>query len=450
MAEWLKIGWLVMSLAGLGIQIQAQEASSDLQLEDAQVVQRVDEFGVEEALLVGTLHNAGTVAYGNINLFAEGLDADSEAIAEGFGYVVDACGTALIDIPLAPQQTRRFALKLDIYGEGELSEWIFEPSAQALPDYQAPDDSLPTGIQRLSAEEVVSVEWQEDGSLLTGVGCAGSVFTDLTWSSIAPDGTTNPLDAHPNASFVTDALIERVGINQVTQQGGGKNPALFARSFLTMPTFTRRAVWHTDLHDLYTMERDGQFLRRVETGLYQYSLQGFVWSPEDNFVAAYFGAFGEEVRYFTASADGVRLSPSLLNNPPSRTMPALTNDGRSVIIGATLEEQTGYWLVDLARLRPELLFEVDILAGNNYPAPAYWRADAQTRYLYVIRPEGERVVLERYHFETGERAVLYDDLGFLRLRDDERAWAWLSPDGTQLAVGRSGRDGGLWRIDLGE
>ncbi|MFN8451650.1 MAG: hypothetical protein U0521_24435 [Anaerolineae bacterium] len=38
----------------------------------------------------------------------------------------------------------------------------------------------------------------------------------------------------------------------------------------------------------------------------------------------------------------------------------------------------------------------------------------------------------------------------LKLADDERAWWWLSPDESQIALAADGVNGGLWLIDLTE
>ena len=428
--------------------VMAQDAARDLQVEgELTLVQFTDSFGLEARNLRGTLHNAGSLAYSGVTLVAEGYDADDQAIAEAFGYLVDACGSALVDLALQPNESRPFALKVDQYAEGEIVRWELSISGQGQ-DAASDPPPLSDGFRQFSSSEVVAVEWAADSSsFLYGVGCHGNIFTAHQWSSYdVQANSTEALESHPNTTQVTEAMIARAGIIQITQTGGGTNPQLLESSFLTMPSFSTRALFQTDLHDLYTTERDGRFRRRVQTGLYQYSLQGFVWSTANNFVALYFGGFGEDVRYFTASDQGGALSPRLLNNPPSRTIPGLKEDGRAVIIGTTLNEQTGYFLHDFARNRTNLLYEA-YLPSNNYPAPQFRRIGSGL--LYVVRPSSPdgTTILECFALDSADPVILAE-LPFMALRDDERAWAWLSPNGAWLALGRSGAQGGGWLIDL--
>jgi len=439
----------LITIALLATLALAQDASKDLLVEgETELIPFIDDFGLSALSLRGTLHNTGQEAYGGISLLADGFAANGEAIAEAFGYLVDACGGALVDLAMQPDERRPFALKVDQYAEGEIARWEVFSTGQPQETAPAPAP-LPDGLRQFSPREVVAVEWAEDSaSFLYGIGCQGRIFTDHTWASydVAARRST-ALEAHPNAAQVTDEMIERAGILQVTQTGGGQNPQLLATSFLTMPSFSTRAIFQTDLHDLYTTERDGRFRRIVQTDLYQYSLQGFVWSQADAFLALYFGGLGEEVRYFTANEQGGALSPRLLNNPPSRTIPGITDDGRAVIIGATLEEQTGYVLHDFTRGSSTLLYEA-VLPGNNYPAPQ-WRSVDDERLLYVIRPPlpDAAPVLECFSVGAAGPSTLAE-LPFMALRDDERAWAWLSPNGAWLALGKSGAQGGGWLIDL--
>jgi len=447
MPRYLVLAFLALFFTNLSL---AQDAADDLQVEgETTLVQFTDSFGLEALSLRGTLRNAGRQAISGITLLAEGFDADDQAIAEAFGYLVDACGSALVDLALQPNESRPFALKVDQYAEGEPVRWDFTISGQAQ-DAALAAPPLPDGLRQFSSREVVAVEWASNSSsFLYGVGCQGRIFTAHEWGRYdVQTGQSTALEAHPNAAQVTQAMIDRAAINQITQTGGGVNPQLLESSFLTMPSFTTRAIFQTDLHDLYTSERDGRFRRIVQTGLYQYSLQGFVWSPANTFAALYFGGFGEDVRYFTASDQGGTLSPRLLNNPPSRTIPGLTEDGRAVIIGTTRDGQTGYFLHDFARNRTTLLYEAH-LPGNNYPAPQF-RSASSTRLLYVVRPSSPDgpPILECFALDSSGPSTLAE-LPFMALRDDERAWAWLSPDGSWLALGKSGAQGGGWLIDLG-
>jgi hypothetical protein len=157
------------------------------------------------------------------------------------------------------------------------------------------------------------------------------------------------------------------------------------------------------------------------------------------------------VYYFTASANESLISALLPDNTPSVTVPGLTDDARSVIISGTFEDAAGeekraYWLSSVITQQRELLFEVDELTGNNYPAPAYFRKDASTRYIYVIRPLDGLTTLQCFYHE-GEELTTLTQLP-LQLSSDERAWSWLSEDNRSLAVAANGDHGGLWVVDL--
>jgi hypothetical protein len=126
-------------------------------------------------------------------------------------------------------------------------------------------------------------------------------------------------------------------------------------------------------------------------------------------------------------------------------------DARRVIISGEFDDGSrdvvkGYWLSSVVSQQRELLFEVDELPGNNYPAPAYYRKDDNTRYIYVIRPIDGQAALQCYFRERGDLHTLTELP--LQLENDERAWSWLSPDYNWLAVGANGTHGGLWLVDL--
>ncbi|MCA9882524.1 MAG: hypothetical protein KC708_06120 [Anaerolineae bacterium] len=422
----------------------------DLTVTETQLLERVDAFGLETTLLTGMIENSGDVAYGSLTLFADVLDDNGEVIGEAFGYLTNQCGVALTDVAIAPGASRYFEASVDLFAEGEPDEYEFFIEADEIDDDSLLDIET-QGVIQVSDREVVLVEWESETSLRYGVGCDGDVFTEYDWFHYdLASGETEALDASPNEAFITNAFLQQTGITQVTQSRE-QDPQLYFTSFLTFPTQTPRIIYQTDLHNLITSERDGSFKRVVNTNLYQYSLQGFVWSPLANFVAYYFGAFGEPVRYLTAQANGAMISGPLQNQDPSQTVPGLTDDGRRVIITGTYpnaegEDVTGYYFRSVVSGVVEFMFEAENIPGNNYPAPAYFRKDDNTRYIYIVRDIDEQPSLQCFYREESELHTLTPLP--ISLQDDERAWTFLSPENNMLALATNGRNGGLWLIDL--
>lgn len=87
-------------------------------------------------------------------------------------------------------------------------------------------------------------------------------------------------------------------------------------------------------------------------------------------------------------------------------------------------------------------------AGNNFPAPLLIE-NPETElisHIYVARLEAGEALLQCYNRDQNE---LHDLAPLpLNLADDERAWWWMSPDETQIALAADGVSGGLWLIDL--
>jgi len=425
----------------------------DLETNRVEIQMQINAFGIEEQIMVGNVLNTGDVAYDNVQVFADIFDEDDEIIGEAFGFLADQCGEAILDAPLQPGQSRRFLASVDIFEEAEVDDWeIFLQGTEVDPE-EAPERDVADGISQVAQGEVVRVEWEDDDTLRYGIGCDDGLFTDYDWYRYrVAQGIITPLDESPNAQYITDAFLLQTGINQLTQSGENDS-SLINNSYLTFPTQSTRIVYQNDIYTVFTSEVDGSFKRIIHTRLSQFSLQGYVWSPEGNFVATYFGAYGEPVQYFTASASQGLISALLPNNTPSVTMPGITDDGRSVIIGGTFGDSegndvTGYWLSSAITQQREFLYEVDELPGNNYPAPAYYRNDASTRFIYVIRPVDDVPTLECFYREGSELYTL-SELP-LQLDTDERAWSFLSPDSTKLAIAANGDHGGLWIVDLEE
>jgi len=443
----------LIAVVALGVVAFAQNIDDDLEAENVRVIARTDAFGLLEEVVIGDLRNNGDVAYANLNVYGDVLDEDGEIIGEAFGFIVDQCGSAILDFPLQPGRAQRFVATLDIFEEGQVDEIEIIAEGEAVdPEERSMPDDL-TGVTQVTDAEVVRVEWEDENTLRYGVGCDQDVFTNYDWFryDIEAEESTM-LDANPNEEYITEAFINQTGITQGTQSFE-EEEGLFERSRLTFPTQSDRIVYQTDIHTVFTAEVDGSFKRTIHQTLSQFTLQGFVWSPAGNFVAYYFGAFGEPVQYFTASAESGLISALLQNNTPSVTIPGLYNDGRQVIISGTFpnaegEQVTGYYLSSPITQQRELLFEADELPGNNYPAPVYYRLDDTTRYIYVVRPVEDQTLLQCYHME-GEELTTLTELP-LDLEPGERAWSFASPDYNTLAIAANGNHSGLWLVDLNE
>ncbi len=426
-----------------------------LVVDNLRVETQVDVYGIEQQVLLGDVTNNDTVAYSDVTLTGDVLNAEEEIIGEAFGYIVNACGVALLDDPLQPNETAVFALPLDLYSEFEGDAAIpetFEVQASGIEttvEGNATNEAI-EGVNQISASEVVAVEWVASDVLLYGVGCDERIFTSYQWSryDLTTERSTR-LAANPNETFITEQTITATGVTRLTANRQLNDPTLLTRSFYSFIPNTTRIIWQNDKHDLYTAERDGSTGRReVHTFLHQYSLRGFVFSPDENFLAYYFGAYGEPVRYLTSTPNGSLQSDVITRNQMSSTVPGLQYDARRVIISGTLDGITGYYFQSAQTPQKELLFEIpeEELAGNNYPAPAYFRRDDETRFIYIIRPIEGQATLQCYHYE-GKTLTTVTPLP-LQLATDERAWAWLSPDGSQLAIAANGRHAGLWLVDI--
>jgi len=430
--------------------IFAQDDVMDaIQPQNTQLEMIVDAFGIEQQILVGELRNDGTEAYSDITLFVELYDSGDELIGEGFGYPVNACGAIIDDYPLQPNLYQAFRADLDLFElDSEISRYEFIINATPT-EAETPIAIDSNAITEVATDEVVHVEWLDNNTVRYGIGCANELFTRHNWATydVSAEEITE-LDAHPDAVNITGLMIQQTQINTVTQ-AQVQNPDLIETSFLSYPAQARRIVWQNDINSLFTAEPDGSFSRMVSSRLAIYSLQGFVWSPLGNFVAYYFGAYGEPIRYFTASSSGAIISAFIDFNRQSQTVPGLTDDGRRVIISGEFDDgRTGYAFQSVVGGGTEFMFEVpfDELPGNNYPAPAYFRKDNNTRYVYIVRDEADETILQCFFREKSELTTLTNLP--LQLEVGERAWSALSPDGSKLAIGANGDHSGLWIVDL--
>lgn len=429
----------------------AYAQAEDLQSNRVEIQSQVNAFGVEEQIMVGNILNSGDVAYENVQVYADILNDDGDVIGEAFGFLADQCGDAILDTALQPGQSRRFLATVDIFGEGDLAEFEVFPEGTEVEAEDFPEHVVSSAIEQVAGGEVVRIEWEDENTFRYGIGCEHGLFTDYDWYRYQmSNNVITPLNENPNEQYITEAFLLQTGVNLLTQSSV-TDESLINRSYLTFPTQSTRIVYQNDINTVLTTEVDGSFKRLIHGVLSRFSLQGYVWSPAGNFVATYFGAYSEPVQYFTASASGGLISALLPNNTPSVTIPGLTDDGRSVIIGGTFDdgtgnEVTGYWLSSVITQQRELLFEVDELPGNNYPAPAYFRQDTTTRYIYFVRPIDGIPTLQCFYRE-GSQLTTLSELP-LQIDIDERAWTFLSPDNTTLAITTNGDHGGLWLVDL--
>ena len=436
MSALLRFLALMSLLSGIGV--GAQELPQ-LQLLNMAIGAQPDGFGGEMLVVEGEAHNVGADAYSQVSLLVEALDADGQLIGEGFGYLVDACGTALLDYALPPGGVQRYSAPFELFAAGDVAQVKLTVDARA-EAYQAVSTAAAPTVPKIASGEIVMLEWLDEQTLIYGVGCAGAVFTELDWQRYSfSDGSLSQTQ-HPDAARVTPEMIELADVTLVSQSGE-RNPALYYNSQLTYSPTARRVVYQNDLHSIYSSEPDGSYRRVIHRNLGRRSLRGFLWARNPGvFLAYYFGAYGEPVYYFTADADGQMRSAWLENLPPSAIVPGPAPDGYAAVVGRRNGAVSGYYWQALYG-DAELLFEAE-LPGNNYPAPVVTRNE-----IYFVRPIEGTPTLQCYSRRRRELRTV--SALPLRLTRGARAWAWLSPDGGTLALGMNGVDGGLWLAGTG-
>lgn len=439
----------LMSLLIVVSPVLAQDPATDLVLSEINIQSQVDAFGTLRQTATGTVENQGTQAYTDLILTGDVIDEAGSVIGEAYGNLVDVCGNALF-VPIEPGETHRFSAPLELFEDRQpLDVSLVVEATETAPEGES--DMMNPGVTQISSEEVVRVEWEDDSTLRYGVGCPSDVFTRYSWYRYSLGGDEAEAIVHPSAEAVTQEFIEITGIPLITQtQGQERDETLFDRSMLTFSPDGIRAVFQNDLHDLYSIQPDGSFRRRVQGGLYQHTLQGYLFTPQAMFLAYYYGAYGDPVRYIVATVRGGAVSLGINEVTPSVTVPGVTNDGQRVIISGTFpvqgEDVTGYFWQRVRSASRELLFETNVLPGNNYPAPVFYRKDNGTRFIYIIRPINNQPTLQCFHFESKTLTTLTPVP--LDLTDSDRAGAWISPNGETLALAAIGAHGGLWQIDL--
>jgi hypothetical protein len=407
--------------------------------EDVTLEPGVDAFGVEILTAQGELDNQGDMAYGDISLLAEAYDSSGEIVGEGFGYPVTACGAGLLaDFVMEPGDDQSFSIPLELY-EDDVTVDRVEVTPQAT-ELNANEEALPlflTGITPVSGREVVAVEWIDGQNLRFGAGCFSDLFNRLDWFQYDLQENSQRAIAHPNANLINDQVREALIL---------QDPVFYENSAITFDPNGARLLYQTDLHNVVSAERDGSFRRIIFDTLANRTLQGIVWLPEGRFMAYYYGAYGDPVVYLTGNVSGQQISFPADQALPSTIVPGVTPDGARLIIHATVDGTTGYFIKAANFPTTELLFEGDA-PGNNWPAPIFTTAPDGQSFIYIARPVDDVPTLQCFNVQTRELRDLSQIP--LRITNEERARWWLSPDGRYIALGANGVNGGLWTINLG-
>ena len=431
----------LMSVLAAPAVARAQD-EPELLLSNTRVGTQADGFGGERPVVSGDIYNYGSQAYANINILVDAYDAEGELIGEGFGFLVDACGTALLGYALPPEGLQAFSAPFELFEDGSAANVQVRIKADAV-DHRLGAAATSPASRLIARAEAVQLQWLDDETLLYGVGCAGAVFTELEWWRYSVPDHALSLTEHPAAQHINAPMIERSGAAMITQSGD-QNPDLFYGSQMTFPLKARRIVYQNDLHTILSAEPDGSFKRLIHDALHKHSLRGFIWAEKPSvFLAYYFGAYGEPVHYFTGDVEGKMLMGRLEDLETSQTVPGPAADGLSAVVGWRIDDREGYYLRYAYGSR-ELLFEA-ALPGNNYPAPIVTR-QGERRLIYVIRDVDGVPSLQCFDRGTKELRTLTPLP--LRLTRESRAWSALSPDGSKLALAANGTDGGVWWVDL--
>jgi len=419
----------------------AQNPADSLTLSEPELTQGLSAFGETEWKAVGTLTvEAGAPdALSDTVLYAIVYDDSGEIIGEGFGGAVDACGLSFRpDAPLQPGEITRYQIGLELDSDDLIPARI-EIDISATPVEATPVNPFLTypHISELLRGEVVRLEWTPEGLLRFAVGCESDLFTAQQWYEYdAVAGDTRPIDP-PNGEDITDAVLNRLNL---------ENPADASHAKIQFHPEERRLIYQDDINLVMTAETDGTFQRILWDALSRISLQGYSWLPDGRFLAYYYGAYGDEVRYFTGSMAGQKISQSPLNVVPSLIVPGATPDGARVVIAVLRDGIEVYRLQStINTARGEDLFEGEA-PGNNFPAPLYVQAP-QGAQIYVVREVGDGGArLQCFRTDTDK----LNDLALLplSLAPDERGLTAISPDQTKLALAADGRMGGVWLIDL--
>ena len=402
------------------------------------VENRLNPFGETQVVLRGEIINPDeTTAYSNISLFALAYtqDGDAEPVAEGFGYPVTICGVAPFEFTIAPQGKQYFDIPLELY-EDDVTFTHFEIQAYGDPTDAPPAPAPIPNIIQISDDEVVSVEFPREAPTRYGVGCDKVPFTEWDWFGLNPDTNDFEPIEHPGVAQITQRAREQMRL---------RDDGEYRHSFMSIAPISHRLVFQTGVNHFYTAQQDGSNRRYVHQDLSRFSLQGIIWGGEnDSFVAYYFGAYGEMVRYFTATASSERISRSVYAGTLSYTVPGPNAQSTELIITTDELGPMGYYRKHAFLSSNSLLFEADP-PGNNYPAPE-WVQTGSRDEVYIARPIDGIPTLQCYNIRTTTLTTLIPLP--LNLTENDRGWMWVSPDVTTLMLAQNGIHGGLWAVDL--
>jgi hypothetical protein len=424
--------------------------SLPLTVSDVEILTQPDIFGMPSMVAQGRLLNESTQdAYTNLSLYAEVYDAADELIGEGFGFLVNACGVGVLpDFALQPGESQTISVTLELYEEDTEDE-IERVEIIAGGSPVDPSSANPfltyRDVTSITDREVVMVEWIDSVSLRYAVGCDANNFTMWDWYELdLTSGDSTPIE-HPRAGDVTEATLERLSLDEGSE---------FELSYLSFHPGSRRLIFQNELNTLLTAEPDGTFPRLLYDNMARFSLHGFIWLPDERFLAYYYGAYGDPVRYVTGSMLGQQISGTIYQITPSVTVPGPAPDGARVVISQEVDGQGGYYLWSAISPGGRLLFEAD-LPGNNWPAPIFLPTTGGEAFIYFIRPVNGQARLQCYDTAS---STLNDLLILpLNLGTDDRAWSFLGPENPTpeeggflrtLAIAANGVNGGLWTVEL--
>ncbi|MCA9903947.1 MAG: hypothetical protein KC547_08825, partial [Anaerolineae bacterium] len=289
----------------------ALQSTDDLVVEDVEIVEALNIYGLPQTSAHGQLVNTSEAAYANISLTGLAFAADGTQIGEGFGVLVNECGAGLTpDFILQPGASHPFAVPLELFeADVSIDHLDIQATGETTTPMSAQERALPDGLSQISDQEVVAVEWEDDHTFRYAVGCDRDLFTEWAWRRYDIETDREQRIEHPSAENITPELLERLDLS---------DPLIFANSQMRFaPIGGERLVYQNAINEVYTAAANGQFQRRLYTGLNSYSLQGYTWLPENRFMAYYYGAYGDPVIYFTADSDARLISRAPLRSKPS-------------------------------------------------------------------------------------------------------------------------------------
>ena len=398
-------------------------------------------FGLPAAFFRGHIFNRGEKAYEAIQVSVRVYDENDALLSEGLGYPTRACGAAFVDFALLPNSLVEFVAPLELESIAAMARHEIEVSARPL--LQSPTDAN-SAFQRVGRGEVVILEWLSATLLRFAKGCATAPFTALDWYEFDPiEAESRPIE-HPLDEKIDESFRRASGIDRYTQSGQ-RDRALYDDSFLRGHHETTRFVYQNDLGHLLTAEHDGSYPRLVDESAFRNSLQGVNWLGKGRFLVHYYGAYGDPVRYTTATVSGQRLGSPIETSLPSQTRPGASADGLLLALGLPDADPPGYYLKAANRDGLTLLYATG-LPGNHAPAPILYRDGEESLAFFVIPAEaGAHWQLVCLNRNTSDAKVLSDLPIFLART--ERAWLSLAPDGRRLALAADGGKGGLWLLE---